>query len=799
MGQVLVGGRVDATTGRTILRHDELKQALVPRTKTVTWTPLAKQIVEPDTLLGPMDTNDEVLIPQSGPGGFIAMGGWTNGTDVAWTSPAVVQAPGKFRRGLATTKRTNGGIYLLDTGLIDPSNFHVEAWWRGTVDWTAFTAVQNLWSLVDHMTLSVNSGANPKITLTYNHSQDPTVASRSYTLSSSVITLGQFPAGADVGIAFSMTPAGVFTLYVNGVQAAQLTGCVPARLFDGQPPNGNGGAGMTLLGAGTLAADQMSMSDLKISRNARVPGVPITVTDANAVTVNPSSTTGTTVNQKLLGVLHRLKGEPAALITNGSPSNPVIRVVRTGKGLNATPTKAGATDATHPTLGQSGLFSYDWTWVDRTVRHIVQDMGCELMLGLEACPQILGGTAAPFSYQQAVSVGAQTPDVSGRLNVTVNTSVFPASGQFAAPNGNVYAYTLRGGTALQGVTLLSGTSGVSFPDGTVVQVGSQYTSQQTFPGTVPNDFTAFGHICADHVYHIVTELGLPPVYCALWNEPDGAFWSGTEAQYLSMYQIVMPMVRAVAPSVKLGGPESTGSNFTILQDLLNTCASSGTPLDFLASHPLGGNLDFIATQTAGIKFASAAAGRATPPDQLLTEYDYSARTQSNSKAIDTTYLYNDWQAAHFARMLIEAQFFGASRFIFTEFQSVWNSFDDSKLIPKSGIPQPTFNVMKLWSMMAPNVISQTVSADPGIAAVASTGSGKTTVFIANIHARKWAEPQTSAPQTVSVTLSGVSDLKPVTCWMIDDERSNQFDAGVANAALQTITVPALFGGRRISR
>ena len=104
-----------------------------------------------------------------------------------------------------------------------------------------------------------------------------------------------------------------------------------------------------------------------------------------------TATTGDRVRQTLLGGLHTLTTPATERMAHG-----VIKVIRTGKLINATPIKAGGPDPAHPSMGISGAYSYDWQVVDRTMRYL-QRLGVAPYLSVSSTPQILGGTAPPLS------------------------------------------------------------------------------------------------------------------------------------------------------------------------------------------------------------------------------------------------------------------------------------------------------------------------------------------------------------------------------------------------------------------
>jgi len=96
----------------------------------------------------------------------------------------------------------------------------------------------------------------------------------------------------------------------------------------------------------------------------------------------------------------------------------------------------------------------------------------------------------------------------------------------------------------------------------------------------------------------------------VWNEPDIAYFHGTEKDYERLYDVTSGAVRQVLPHAKVGGPAVTGpyphedatKNNPFLREFLEHCAHGvnadtgrpGVPLDFISFHPKG-SPKFIAT------------------------------------------------------------------------------------------------------------------------------------------------------------------------------------------------------------
>jgi hypothetical protein len=132
-----------------------------------------------------------------------------------------------------------------------------------------------------------------------------------------------------------------------------------------------------------------AVSQIKLSRTARTPGQTPTLKSLTGSMAVDASAAGQPVGMQL-GCLH---GYPARLAND---TDAVMSVMRTNKFLVVTPIKAGGTDATHPTLGASGAYSYDWQVVTRQL-DLMYAHGQALWLTLAGIPQVLGGGAAPYS------------------------------------------------------------------------------------------------------------------------------------------------------------------------------------------------------------------------------------------------------------------------------------------------------------------------------------------------------------------------------------------------------------------
>jgi hypothetical protein len=465
---------------------------------------------------------------------------------------------------------------------------------------------------------------------------------------------------------------------------------------------------------------------------------------ASTVTVDAATLTGATINQRLLGGLHPFgwAGPPSAAAKAHAAG--VINVNRTDKLLSVTPIKVGAPDGTHPTLGVSGNWSYDWQVVDRTIADIAaQGAGTELYLSLDSTPQILGGDVPPYSGTNLNGTNAATGGLAG------------------------YA---------------------------------------SFGADIPDDIPAFAEMCVDLLDHIIGLGTVELAYCGVGNEPDGGteFWhdpatglSATAAQYFAYYETIVTAVKAYNPALKVGGPEVVNPvvNFTAwIRGLMVYCQTNEVPLDFISIHDYAQNGWVLNQVCTKIEKAKTDLGWTDPLELINGEWNMGPGPVPPFRQSGTFIELGDYAAGACARQLMEFQRLGFSRAIY--FKNTRHLSGAASVGDFSGGafndlgPWTPGNVFRLWARMGDAaVVSHTASADPGVQVLAAknVATGKLFVLLASAHYRRTPEIP------VTMALPGIATGRVTTLTMIDRAHSNQYEAGVENAELQTIPVADVAG------
>lgn len=134
-------------------------------------------------------------------------------------------------------------------------------------------------------------------------------------------------------------------------------------------------------------------------------------------------------------------------------------------------------------------------------------------------------------------------------------------------------------------------------------------------GNPPADYNKWKLLIDNFIHHCVARYGKDEVakwYFEVWNEPNlGGFWGGTQAQYFQLYKITALAIKAIEPSLRVGGPATSSyhpedsvyqrlksiKNITAkdfigveskgpwIVDFLKFCDNENLPVDFVSSHP----------------------------------------------------------------------------------------------------------------------------------------------------------------------------------------------------------------------
>lgn len=264
------------------------------------------------------------------------------------------------------------------------------------------------------------------------------------------------------------------------------------------------------------------------------------------------------------------------------------------------------------------------------------------------------------------------------------------------------------------------------------QPGMPYEKVYTGWAYPPKDYKKWADLVYTWVKHAVERYGKAEVetwYWELWNEPNIGYWKGTVEEYCKLYDYTADAAKRALPTIKMGGPETTGPSWNKAADFLKTflthCVSGknyvtgkvGSPLDFITFHAKGAPkiVDSHVQMNMGTQLRDISEGFrivASYPTLkhlpiIIGESDpegcAACGMKTNpSNAYRNGTMYSSYTAASFARKYALADHFkvnfkGAVSWSFEfEQQPYFYGFRD---LATNGIDKPVLNVFRMFGMM----------------------------------------------------------------------------------------------------
>lgn len=243
-------------------------------------------------------------------------------------------------------------------------------------------------------------------------------------------------------------------------------------------------------------------------------------------------------------------------------------------------------------------------------------------------------------------------------------------------------------------------------DTTRVMQGDNIRFYETVP---PADVARWDSLMRD-MASVIRDWNLVPYY-ELWNEPDLEYWNGNEAELIELYRHTAAAITSADPTAKVGGfgmsawnrnvdktaisvigyyPDSLAERTATLAHLIDSCAVSGTPLDFVSWHcftayagMLDYGYDYIARKLASRGFPEAL--------QIITEYNASAYFRERK-----------WHAPFILSMIDRVSSYPRFRHAFAAFQDFSRDpnrefFGEWGAVSRSDLQKPVAHALYLLS------------------------------------------------------------------------------------------------------
>ncbi len=236
------------------------------------------------------------------------------------------------------------------------------------------------------------------------------------------------------------------------------------------------------------------------------------------------------------------------------------------------------------------------------------------------------------------------------------------------------------------------------------QTGSSWRYYQTVG---PRDYGIWDSLMRDIAAEVST-WGFP-VWIEFWNEPDlRDFWNGTEAELIGLYRHTAEAIRSAAPAARVGGfavnywykgidsqmptiygwiPDSYVRQYAATSHLIDSCALSGTPLDFISWHMFA-PYPYMVDQAADFFRRQLDSAGLFGTDLFMTEYNTSGSIRERSPHPGLMLRLSERMAARSVRHSVAA---------YQDFSSdpTREFFGDYGLLSRGALCKPAFKALQL--------------------------------------------------------------------------------------------------------
>lgn len=248
----------------------------------------------------------------------------------------------------------------------------------------------------------------------------------------------------------------------------------------------------------------------------------------------------------------------------------------------------------------------------------------------------------------------------------------------------------------------------------------------------PKDMAQWAALLDAFARHLIARYGAAQVrqwYFEVWNEPNlPFFWSGDQAQYFELYRVSVQTLKAVDPSLRVGGPSSAAAEW--IEPFLAYCAVGDLPVDFVSTHLYAGDdqeklfgqagkyrhYDVIPAALAKVR-GQIDATRYKGAELWLSEWssDSPAMIAHVIKgALPHCQAMSQWAMSNVFEEL------GVANYILKEGDNGWG------MLARYGVAKPAFNTYKLLNQLGRRRLTST---GPSLASRGETGA---TVLVWNL-------------------------------------------------------------------
>jgi len=333
----------------------------------------------------------------------------------------------------------------------------------------------------------------------------------------------------------------------------------------------------------------------------------------------------------------------------------------------------------------------------------------------------------------------------------------------------------------------------------------------------PKDYKKWGNLVYEWVKHCVKRYGKTEVeswYWEVWNEPDGAYWKGTQAEFFKLYDYAADGLKRALPTAKIGGANVTGGGTKYLDAFIKHCLTDtnyvtgkiGSPLNAVLFHAKGspkvingtvvmdvraqlrnisGNYKII-SKYPQLKNIPVIIGESDPEGCAAC-----GMSTNPENAYRNGTMYSSYTAASFARLYeltdkYNINLKGAVTWSFEFENQPW--FAGFRDLATNGVDKPVLNVFRMFGHMKGNrveaisnrmynlnsILDSSIRKPLTDIGVLATKADRTAaVMVWNYH----DEDKTGSKDAVSISLNKLpTKTVTITQYCIDTENSNSYTA-----------------------
>ena len=345
--------------------------------------------------------------------------------------------------------------------------------------------------------------------------------------------------------------------------------------------------------------------------------------------------------------------------------------------------------------------------------------------------------------------------------------------------------------------------------------GARYDEILTGWAYPPKDYKKWGNLVYEWVKHSVARYGKAEVeswYWEVWNEPDGAYWKGTQAEFFKLYDYAADGLKRALPTAKIGGANVTGGGTKYLDAFLKHCLTDtnyvtgkiGSPLDAVLFHAKGSprvvngtvvmnvknqlrNIDGnykIISKYPQLKNIPVIIGESDPEGCAAC-----GMSTNPENAYRNGTMYSSYTAASFARLYeltdkYNINLLGAVTWSFEFENQPW--FAGFRDLATNGVDKPVLNVFRMFGMMKGNRVAAKSNRMYNLSSILDSSIRKpqTDIGILATKADKTAavmlwnyhdEDKTDSKESISILLNKLpAKMVTITEYRIDTENSNSY-------------------------